>query len=268
MPQLLGKLPYEHDIRTLTLGRYMDSTILPSVPVTVSLPNITSWGMMLNDSLGDCAIACPGHLEMVWTDDAGSLFTPSDPEILTAYEAISGYNPSDAQPDGSNPTDTGCVILNVLKYWTSTGIAGHKIGAYVRIDTQDVQALQSAVYLFGGVDFGFQLPEGVQGASTWTIGGSGAKWAPGSWGGHSVPGVAYDASGVTVITWGEPLVATWDFVARYADEAWAMISPDFLAGGVSPQGFNLTALNQDLQVLSGLASPAPERSRRHWWSFV
>ena len=75
--------------------------------------------------------------------------------------------------------------------------------------------------------------------------------APGSWGGHAVNVVAYDDAGLTVVTWGALQRLTWAFWQRYCDEAWAIISPDFLAGGRSPQGFDLPALEHDLALIMG-----------------
>ena len=53
--------------------------------------------------------------------------TPSDKQVVAAYSAITGYNPS----TGAN--DNGAVEIDVLNYWRQTGIAGHKIGAYVAL---------------------------------------------------------------------------------------------------------------------------------------
>jgi hypothetical protein len=40
---------------------------------------------------------------------------------------------------------------------------------------------------------------------------------------------------------------TWQFFSTYCDEAYALISPDFLAAGAAaPSGFNLTQLEQDV----------------------
>ena len=38
--------------------------------------------------------------------------------------------------------------------------------------------------------------------------------APGSWGGHAVDVVGYDDAGLTVVSWGALLRASWDFWDR------------------------------------------------------
>jgi hypothetical protein len=44
---------------------------------------------------------------------------------------------------------------------------------------------------------------------------------------------------------------TWSFWDHYCDEAYCIISPDFLVGGTTPAGFDLTALQQDLVLVTG-----------------
>jgi hypothetical protein len=44
---------------------------------------------------------------------------------------------------------------------------------------------------------------------------------------------------------------TWDFYDAYADEVFAVLSPDFLTNGKSKDGFNLDQLKADLR---GVAS--------------
>ena len=75
--------------------------------------------------------------------------------------------------------------------------------------------------------------------------------APGSWGGHAVPVVDYNRYGLTVVTWGELTRMSWAFWHNYCDEAWAIISTDFLdpKTGKSPPGFDLATLNEALQQL-------------------
>jgi hypothetical protein len=65
--------------------------------------------------------------------------------------------------------------------------------------------------------------------------------------------VAYDSRSLTVVTWGALQSMTWGFWAAYCDEAYAILSPDYLdqkAGQtVAPNGFNLAQLQEDLADL-------------------
>ena len=75
-------------------------------------------------------------------------------------------------------------------------------------------------------------------------------FTPGSWGGHAVPILAYDSDTVTCITWGAKKRMTWEFFARYCDESYAALSPDWLnAQGKTPEGLDLTALQSDLNEI-------------------
>jgi hypothetical protein len=240
----LGKGERRIDSRTLCLADYLK---LPAAPVSVSyMTKVRGWGMMLNDSLGDCTCACAGHQIEQWSAYAGRLVVPADSAILSAYEAIGGYVPGDPS------TDNGCVVLDVLNYWRKTGIAGHKIAAYVSVNPENVEEVKLAVSLFGNIYLGVQLPLSVQEQPVWTVpaAGTGGSGQPGSWGGHAIPIVQYNERGFNVITWGAPLWASWNFLRVYCDEAYAVLSPDWIEkNGLAPSQFNLAQLQADLGQL-------------------
>ena len=248
----LGKQAARHDPRTLLLASYL-TPALPTPPATCDLTQKvgSSWGMMDNDQIGDCTCAAAGHLLMEWTANAGKkMFTPTDKQIVAAYSAITGYNPV----TGAN--DNGANEIDVLNYWRQTGIAGHKIGAYAATEPSNHTYIMDAVYVFEGCYIGLQLPISAQAQTQnhqpWSVppGGTTGDGKPGSWGGHAVPVVAYDARSLTVVTWGALQVMTWSFWDAYCDEGYAIISNDYLNGKKkSPQGFNLQQLQADLADL-------------------
>jgi hypothetical protein len=212
------------------------------------------WGMMDNAQVGDCTCAAAGHLMMEWTANAQSkIFTPSDKQIVAAYSAITGYNPK----TGAN--DNGAQEIDVLNYWRQTGIAGHKIQAFVALEPANHTHIMDGTSIFGGCYIGLALPNTAksqtQNHQPWSVTPAGTTGddAPGSWGGHAVPVVAYDARSLTVVTWGALQTMTWGFWAAYCDEAYAILSPDFLKpkGGqpVTPDGFNVAQLQEDLADL-------------------
>jgi hypothetical protein len=43
---------------------------------------------------------------------------------------------------------------------------------------------------------------------------------------------------------------TWSFADRYVDEAYCILSPDFLLGDHAPNGFDLEALRADLALVT------------------
>lgn len=221
---------------------------LPAPPVAADwCAKVSDFGMMLNDDLGDCAIACPGHMIQAWTADNGAEYIPSDQDILAAYEAVGGYKP------GDESTDNGCVVLDVLRFWHDHGIAGRKLAAYARVRAGNVKAIKQAVAMFGGVYLGLDLPAAWQDADTWDV-GRGPRYLPGSWGGHAVPALAYDADKLTVVTWGQRMPLTWPALERYASEIWVVLSQDWSDADGAPSGLDMAQLGTDLGYFHGRPS--------------
>ena len=243
----LGKLGAIVDSRTLRLAKYVMPE-LPPAPVTFDLTEkVSAWGMMRNDVLGDCTCAAAGHLIMEWTANAKrTMVTPSDRQVVAAYSDVTGYSP---RRPGS---DKGAAMLDVLKYWRKQGIANRKIMAFAEVDLKDAEHARLACYLFGGCYLGIQLPISAKDQNVWVMppAGSGVIGLPGSWGGHCVPAVGYDEHGLLVVTWGKELHMSWDFYNTYCDEAYCILSKDFLTGFLkNPAGFALADLQSDLAAL-------------------
>lgn len=258
----LGCKPKRPDSRTFRLSKYLNRLTLPTAPPAVDWTKaVPQYGMLLNDQLGDCVIAGMMHLAMTWQANAGVFIAPpTDAEVVAAYSAIGGYDPSRTDAGGNNPTDQGCAMLDALKYWRTTGlqIAGqnHKILAFAEVNLSNATEVRTALWLFGGLFTGFAMPDSAQGASSWLVPpeGPAGEGTPGTWGGHCAPLGAEDpgANGqqFKVITWGETLDASAGFVQDYCDEAYAVISQEWLEkNGQAPSGFNLQQLQADLGAL-------------------
>lgn len=82
--------------------------------------------------------------------------------------------------------------------------------------------------------------------------------APNPNNGHCVPAVAYDQRFIYVVTWGAIKTMTWNFYDTYADEAFAVLSPDWINQklGTSPSGFNMAALQADLEAVGKAVNAA------------
>ena len=80
-PRKLGRKAIKTDTRTLVFGDYLTPALPPPPPAVDWTEGIASWGMMLNDTLGDCTIAGCGHAVQVWTANTGSEATVPDPTI-------------------------------------------------------------------------------------------------------------------------------------------------------------------------------------------
>ena len=241
----LGKLAPKVSPKTLYFSKYFKKAT--AVPTSVDWSdNITQWNMYLNSDIGDCTCAGMGHMLMCWSRNADGNFVPTDNDVLTAYEKLSGYDPNTGQ------NDNGVVELDVLKYWQNIGLANHKIIYYVSVDTSNIQNVKAAINTFEGLYIGVALPKTAQSQEIWDVSLIGQftdDGKPGSWGGHCVNVVGFDKNYVYVVTWGQIKKMTWAFWEKYVDEAYAIISPDMFEGKVTPLGFDMEQMRKDLREL-------------------
>jgi hypothetical protein len=249
----LGRKPARRDARTLEFAKYINLAELPAVPTAIDLTAVVpSWPMYDNNQLGDCTCAAAGHMVQAWSAAIGSKTTPADSDVDLLYWETGDPPSTSGQAGGA--TDDGRDELSVLNYWRQTGLGADKIGAYVAVDPSNLADLRAGIYLFGGVYTGISLPITAQGQAEWDVVGDGktGNSAPGSWGGHAVPYEAFDANAgtFTVVTWGATLKLTTAFHLAYTDEAYCIISSDFLTrAGESPEGFDMAALQADLAAI-------------------
>jgi len=244
----LGRKAVRHDDRTLLLASYLQPHLPPAPPAVdwtkkVALP----WGMDGNDVLGDCTAAGLAHMVQCWTANGSTEYAMAEADVVNFYEDSTGYDPSVPS------SDQGGVEIDVLNYARKNGIGGHMVGcAYVAVSPQSKTLTRDAIFLFGGLYLGIALPLSAQSQRVWDVPHSGAhgKGSPGSWGGHAVPAVAYDARGITVVTWGALKRMTWGFFRAYCDESYGIVSADWVNGErAAPNGFDLAALQADLAAL-------------------
>lgn len=241
----LGKLPPKFDRRTLRMATYIEKRKLPHIPQTHRLSKRTlaafpEIGMMKNDVLGDCTIAGLGHAYQSWTVYGGEPWRPTDAQIVAAYNRINGGR------------DEGAAMLDALNTVREVGLGANKIYAYVAIDPQNHDQVRTAQFLFGGLYAGAMLPVSAQAQmnpKVWELTeGNGSE--PGSWGGHAFNVIDYRKKGVTIVTWGELQLLTWEWWDRYVDEAYAVLEEDYVGDdNRSPQGFSLKKLAADLKGL-------------------
>lgn len=254
MLRRLGKARPRLDPRTLRLERYMDPGRLPTPPQSTSLRKLRSarWPMHCNDSVGCCTVSAVAHSIETWTRAArGSLSPIPDRAVLQAYSEVSGYDP--LRPS----TDRGAVMLDVMNYWRKAGLGGHRLEVYTSIPNRRPDLLRCAIWLFGGVQLGIQLPQTAEdqldAGKPWTVPPGWFAWfhpknRAGSWGGHAVYAVDYDRDWVYLTTWGMVQPASWDWIEAYTDERYACLDEQDWVGpdGLSPSGFDLARLRDDL----------------------
>ena len=233
--QKLGRLPSLKDPRNLDLSNYLTPPPAANPPSLDWSKVITDWPAAGNDRWGDCVFATASHLIHLWSENTG------DPRIIPDSEVVRTYL-------DYSPRDTGYNILDRLKLWTNRGLWSTKLWCFTEVDLHNRELVRSAIHLFGGIDVGVNLPIAWQGSELWTT-GKGYRFQPGSWGGHSVPIVAYSPDYLLAVTWGDTVRLTWSALETYCDEAYALIDPLWLRpSGETPSGFDLVALRTDLHA--------------------
>jgi hypothetical protein len=203
------------------------------------------WGMLGNDSVGDCVVADDGHQVLLWTANqpSGKIVVPTTADALAYYSALTGYDgtPGDA-------SDQGCDPVANADYLKATGITVggvvHKVDAWVPVDPSNAAGLKWATHLFGGVKFCVNLPQSAE-----TQFGAGQPWTVladdgGILGGHDILNVYYytDAQGNLwwlPVTWGQTQTTSEPWRAKYLDMAIAVLSKDF----VNQQGMDAAGLD-------------------------
>jgi hypothetical protein len=248
----LGKRPATFDPKTPRFEHHkMASAPAPSsADWTRRLPR-NGWGLWKNDELGDCTAVGIGNALLGWTaySQPHPLSITTD-QVVKFYSATTGY-------DGTAATDQGGNELSVLKWLSKHGFdAGRATPeqvAFASIEPTNTVALKNAIAHLGVAYLGIQLPLSAQYQNVWErTNGADGDDTPGSWGGHCVVAKGYDHDYVRIITWGWTHLATWDWMSEYMDEAYGLLSPDWLnASGLSPEGLNLDRLQADLQSLNG-----------------
>lgn len=246
----LGKLPPRIDGRTLRLARYL-TPALPAPPATLhNTKAVTAWPLYANDHLADCTCATAGDLIGLWSTLAKRPTWPLEKDVVAAYSQVSGYRPG--QPN----TDRGAVVLDVLRHWRSTGIGGHKIGAFVSVNPRNLHEVKAAISIFGAVYAGALLPDDAlspaQAGHIWRLGPA-PSGRPNRDNGHAFMVGGYNTETFDGATWGMRQRMTFEWWSACVEEAFAIVSVDQLnTAGRSPAGLDLMTLNTDLSLITGV----------------
>lgn len=244
----LGKLPAKFDKRTLRFGAYIEKGLAPPPPAKDYSTAVSSWPMMGNDQTGDCTCAAAGHMIQEWTANNGAQRIIPDADVLTFYNHFAKGNP-----------DAGANMLDVLKYWRKGGLDGDKIAAFTQLELKSDVEVMDAINIFGNCYIGVCLPDFAVAPGTdflatpWVVPPQGpvGDAAPNPSNGHCIPAVGYDQHNLYVVTWGSLKSMSWQFYEAYAEEAYAVLSQDWIDKklGRAPSGYNLAQLTSDLAAV-------------------
>ena len=263
MPRQAGKYgrkPMDRSRPRLILEKYLDPRSrmcrhgLPPVPLTQDVDyasRVTSWPMYLNDRLGDCTFAGVGHMYGAWSLYAsGTEALFSDDAIQSGYSRVGGYVPGDPS------TDNGCVMQDVLADQRQNGLTDtsgkvHKVAGFASLgNPNDLDLLGQVLDVFGSVYTGIsvqqQMEDEFSAGQPWT-------WDPAaqSIGRHAIDLQRRLGSGdapLVYVTWGALQPATTGFLAGAVEEAWAVVTEDWITvNGLSVEGLDLSQMLADMR---------------------
>jgi hypothetical protein len=231
----------------LKFSSYVNKAKVPLVPATFGHVHSAGphggWGMLGNDTKGDCTMAGIAHGDMVWNWATGStipLF--SDAVIVKQYMHLTGG------------VDSGLDPVEVAQWWQSHGLVDahgktHKIRSFTAIDK--VPDAVEAAYLFGFSGLAMWMPTTAEAQFE-----AGQPWDdtsgdPQQNEGHFVPLVGRNSAGnLMVVTWGRVHAATPAWMDKYFAGGVAYTSQEYMmASGLSPEGFNFDQLDADMASL-------------------
>jgi len=146
--------------------------------------------------------------------------------------------------------DQGLSLLAALKHWRiSPFLNPLPLFAFASIAVNDREQIRYVIRYFGTAYIALWMPLAWHSARVWDV-GSGRAYVYGSWGGHCVQISGYDENGVQCYTWGQTQLITWAGLARYSNEAYVVLGPDWTDGAkAAPCGLDLETLKNDLAAL-------------------
>ena len=203
--------------------------------------------MFRNDSLGDCVLAARAHAtrRMELIEQGAPAIAITDDEVAAEYFVETGG------------ADSGMNMLDSLKAWRAGWQAAgqhYTIDAYAALDPANATQVKQAMYLLNGVYTGFNLPKSAQSqvGGLWDVVPF-YDWdgRAGSWGGHCMWIIGYNATGPIAITWGATQQMTWAFFQKYCDSAECFAIVDSLDAWRDPTkpGIDVAALDADLAAI-------------------
>ncbi len=167
----------------------------------------------------------------------------SEQAVLDAFDHVKLTDPRRARRERSSST---CSASGASTASAATASARTRASPCTT-----TRSCKTAAWLFGGLYIGVQLPLTARTQDVWdwtgSLRGAGAAGLVGRARGRRRALRRGQTHGRHV---GPPEGVTWSFWDRYCDEAYCIISDDFLERGQAPNGFDLAALEADLALVT------------------
>jgi hypothetical protein len=232
----------------------------PAVPALADhFTGVADWEMGGNDQFGTCGPTSVANMVRLITRGlTGTMQAVALDDVYDLYRRSGnpGFNP-DLTWDDPKQEDNGVILQKMLGALLAGGIGGRKPVAYAKVAPGDMDTLDKAVAIFGGVLLGVDLQVAQQRQTTWDY-----TSGSGEWGGHAILAGRYnDPTGTTsdrlgVITWAEAVDTTRGFISHLEDEAWVVVWPEHLGSREFLEGVDVKALASAYEDLTGRPFPA------------
>ena len=242
-----GKEAPVHNYQTFRFENYLLPHKLPPLPdsftsldrVLQNFPKETVESLFPldgNGRYGNCTIAGLAHFNTLAHGMVRIKNIPTEAAVNKFYFRL------------TNGADTGLVMANVLNSARKTSLGNDKVLAYARVDRRNRIYVRHAIQMFGGVYFGFQVPENCM--EQFEVH---EPWQPGRLtnSGHAVVCCGWQKEEMMkdILTWGTKTDGTQVWWDECADECWVPIfdaarEPGFV------EGFNFNQLLADLALIA------------------
>lgn len=264
----LGKLdPVESPLQFT--GKYFVDGVIPTPPPATHYGHAVSvaWQMDGNgpdpdvtiapadwSGCGDCVEAFKAHallnanyyLGMPHVDDV----KPAVPNAVVEQYCWYQHCTPDQLFNDPNDFDNGENMTQSLLGWCKITEYGVKAAFTAQVQQSDMseELVKQMIWLGGGAGLGIQVQEAQEEqfqSGTWS-------WVPGSpiMGGHAIWCTGYDADYVYLVSWGQLIRATWNFIYEAADEGHMLVLPQSVKYGKSPSGLLIPKWEADLNELA------------------
>lgn len=252
-PYKTGRKPARH-IPELAVENFRTAVPADGPPSGDVSQGVTQWGMLGNDTEGDCVPAATEHTRIakgLYNGDTAPT-TGGTLGLYHKYGAAQGQG-----PDSDEGCDIGTWLLWVYDEFEKAKAAGDDIDEFAFAEITDLSqpSLNKEMLAANGIILGVNLTDDAQQLfpnSPWTV-ANGETPDPEE--GHGIIQVKYNDADqmATAVTWGELQEMTYAWVAACTEEAWIIYTRE----DAERAGFDFDAAVAAIKALNGTAGADP-----------